>query len=95
VSVCGLRSRFGLLVGLSAFFRLPNLLLSAGYGIFFLGAFLIARSRETFLEGLAFAVAFLAGIVPMLAANAINAGNPFATTYGDVDFVAPELNLAH
>lgn len=84
----------GLLIGLSANFRLPNLLLSAGYGIFFLAAFLLARSRETFLEGLAFGVAFLIGIAPTLAANWINAGSPFATTYGGQDVASPELNAA-
>jgi hypothetical protein len=83
----------GLLIGLSATFRLPNLLLSAGYCLFFLGAFLLARSKETFLEGLAFGVAFLIGIAPTLTANWINAGSPFATTYSSVDVVPPELDL--
>jgi hypothetical protein len=83
----------GLLIGLSATFRLPNLLLSAGYCLFFLGAFLLARSKDTFLEGLAFGVAFLVGIAPTLAANWINAGSPFATTYGGGDVVPPELDL--
>jgi hypothetical protein len=83
----------GLLIGISATFRLPNLLLSAGYCLFFLGAFLLARSKETFLEGLAFGVAFLIGIAPTLAANWINAGSPFATTYSAVDVVSPELDL--
>src|SRR5262249_53739074 len=44
----------GLVIGLSANFRLPNLLLSAGYCVFFLGAFLRARSKDMFLEGFAF-----------------------------------------
>jgi hypothetical protein len=39
-----------------------------------------------------FALAFLIGTVPTLMANAINAGSPFATTYGGVDVVPPELN---
>ena len=84
----------GLLIGLSANFRLPNLLLSAGYGIFLLGAFLLARSRQTFIEGLAFGAAFLAGIAPTLASNWINAGSPFATTYGGQDVATPEINAA-
>ena len=63
----------GLLVGLSVNFRLPNVLLSAGYCLFFLGAFLLARSRQTFIEGFAFGVAFLIGIAPTLTANWINA----------------------
>ena len=82
----------GLLIGLSVNFRLPNLFLAAGYCLYLVGAFLLVRSRETFLQGLAFGVAFLIGIMPTLIANAINAGSPFATTYGSVDAVPPELN---
>lgn len=84
----------GVLIGLSATFRLPNLLLAAGYCIFFLGAFLTVRSRATFLEGLAFGIAFLIGIAPTLAANWINAGSPFTTTYGGQDVAPPEIDLA-
>jgi hypothetical protein len=83
----------GLLIGLSVNFRLPNLLLSVGYCIYFLAAFVLVRSRETFLQGLLFGAAFLAGILPTLAANAINAGSPFATTYSSIDAVPPELKL--
>jgi hypothetical protein len=82
----------GFLIGLSVNFRLPNVFLSAGYFVFFLVAFLIARSRETFLQGLAFGGAFLIGMAPTLAANAINAGSPFATTYGGIDVAPREVN---
>jgi hypothetical protein len=78
----------GLLLGLAVTFRLPNAFLSAGYFVFFLVAFLMARNKATFLQGLAFGLAFLIGVAPTLAANAINAGSPFATTYGGID-VAP------
>jgi hypothetical protein len=81
----------GLLIGLSVNLRLPNLFLSAGYFLLLLVAFLSARSRDTLLQGIAFGVAFLVGMVPTLIANAINAGSPFATTYGAVDVVPPEL----
>jgi hypothetical protein len=84
----------GFLIGLSVAFRLPNLFLSVGYCFFFLGAFLLARSRQTFLEGLAFGVALLIGMVPTLAANWINAGSPLTTTYGSVDAVPPAIDLA-
>ena len=82
----------GLLIGLSVNFRLPNLLLAGGYCVYLAGAFLLARSRETLLQGAAFGVALLIGMTPTLLANAINAGSPFATTYGGVDAVPPELN---
>jgi hypothetical protein len=82
----------GLLVGLSVNFRLPNLFLAMGYCLYLAGAFLLTRSRETFLQGASFGVAFLIGMAPTLIANAINAGSPFSTTYGSVDVTPPELN---
>ncbi|NOJ50837.1 hypothetical protein HCN50_32230 [Bradyrhizobium sp. WSM 1744] len=94
----GLRQRFfrlaliGLLIGISVNLRLPNLFLAAGYCLYLGGAFLWTRNRETFLQGVAFGVALLIGMVPTLIANTINAGNPLSTTYGGVDVVPPELN---
>jgi hypothetical protein len=82
----------GLLIGLAVNFRLPNLLLSAGYFLFFLVAFLMRPKIETFLQGALFGAGFLAGVAPTLAANAINAGSPFSTTYGGADIAPPELN---
>ena len=82
----------GLLLGLAVNFRLANLFLASGYGLFFLGSFLLSRNRETLLQGFAFGVAFVAGLAPTLLANAINAGSPFSTTYSGVDVVPPELN---
>jgi len=89
-----LTASIGLLLGISASFRLPNIFLSAGYCIFLLGGFVIARNRETLLQGLAFGVALLVGMVPTLAANAINAGSPFATTYSAIDVLPPELDAS-
>ena len=39
-------------------------------------------------------MAFLVGIAPTLAANWINAGSPFTTTYGGQDVAPPEIDLA-
>jgi hypothetical protein len=83
----------GLLIGLAVNFRLPNLFLASGYGLFFAGWFLLARSRETFLQATAFGAACLLGMAPTLLANAINAGSPFATTYAGVDVTPPEFSL--
>ena len=83
----------GLVLGLSVNFRVPNLLLSTGYFLFFLLAFLSSRKFEIALRGFCFGVAYLAGMAPTLIANAINAGSPFATTYSSVDVVAPELSF--
>lgn len=88
-----LAAAIGLLIGISVNFRLPNLFLAAGYCLYLAGAFVLARSRETFLRGLAFGAALLIGMAPTLVANAINAGSPLATTYGGVDAVPPELNF--
>lgn len=82
----------GLLLGLAVNFRLANLFLSAGYFGFFLVSFATSRKKETVLQGSLFGMAFLIGIAPTLLANAINAGNPFATTYGGADVAPPELN---
>jgi hypothetical protein len=84
----------GLLIGLSVNFRLPNLLLSAGYCLYLAGAFLVARNRETFLQGVAYGVGCMIGMAPTLIANAINAGSPFATTYGADDVIPPGLDAA-
>jgi hypothetical protein len=83
----------GLLIGIAVNFRLPNLFLSAGYLLFFFVSLLLHRRIETVLEGGLFGVAFLAGMAPTLAANAINAGSPFATTYGSDDVKPVEFSL--
>jgi hypothetical protein len=79
----------GFLIGLAVNFRLPNLFLSSGYFVFFLVSFSRSRKREAALQGILFGAAFLVGMAPTLLANAINAGSPFATTYGNVDATAP------
>jgi hypothetical protein len=84
----------GLVIGIAVNFRLPNLLLSAGYLLFFFVSLLWQRRIETLLEGGLFGVAFLAGMAPTLAANAINAGSAFATTYGSDDVKPAQFSLA-
>jgi hypothetical protein len=79
----------GLIIGLSVNFRIPNVLLASGYLLFFFVSLLASRKLETFLKGVLFAMAFSVGLVPTLLANAINAGSPFATTYGTVDATPP------
>jgi hypothetical protein len=83
----------GLLVGLSVNFRLPNLILSAGYFLFFVVCLVRERSMQALLQGVSFALAFLVGMAPTLLANAINAGSPFATTYGGADVAPPEFSF--
>ena len=84
----------GLVLGLAVNFRLPNLFLASGYLVFLLVSFLLVRKFETFLQGALFGLAFVAGMAPTLLANAINAGSPFATTYGSVDATPPDLSLS-
>ena len=84
----------GLLIGVSVNFRLPNLLLSSGYLLFFAVSFLWSRKIEVALQGALFGVALLAGMAPTLLANAINAGSPFSTTYGGADVTPPDVNLS-
>ncbi|MEH2470513.1 hypothetical protein V1281_000243 [Nitrobacteraceae bacterium AZCC 2161] len=84
----------GLLLGLSVRFRIPNPAASVGYGVYFLVAFAVARNATTFLQGALFGAACLVGLVPTLIANAINAGGPFATTYGPGDVMPPDLTFS-
>jgi hypothetical protein len=83
----------GFLLGFSVNFRLPNLFLSAGYFLFFLVAFLSSRKLAIATRSVCFGGAFLIGMAPTLIANAINAGSPFATTYGAQDVVPPDFSL--
>ena len=82
------------MLGLSVNFRLPNLFLSAGYFLFLAVAFLASRKLEIAARGFSFGVAYLVGMAPTLIANTINAGSPFATTYGGQDVAPPALSLA-
>lgn len=82
----------GLLIGLSVNFRLSNLFLSAGYFLVFLGMLLVERKVQAIWLGASFGVACLVGMMPTLAANAINAGSPLATTYAGVDLAPPTLS---
>jgi len=84
----------GLLIGLSVNFRLPNLFLSCGYFLYFIGAFLGSRKAETALQGVLFSAGVLTGMAPTLLANMINAGSPFSTTYGAFDSAAPDLSFS-
>ncbi len=83
----------GLVIGLSVNFRLPNLFLSSGYFLFFGLSFLSFRKALPFVQGTLFALALLLGMAPTLLANAINAGSPFSTTYGEGDALPPEFSF--
>ena len=82
----------GVLLGLSASFRIANLFLSAGYFLFFGLSFLTWRTRETFLSGLTLGLAFLVGLLPVFAANLVNSGNPLVSAYGGPDTAPPSLD---
>jgi hypothetical protein len=84
----------GLLLGIAVNFRLPNLFLASGYLMFFAVSSLWSRKIEAVLQGALFAIALLAGMTPTLLANAINAGSPFATTYGADDVKPPDFSLS-
>jgi hypothetical protein len=75
----------GFLIGLAVNFRLPNLFLASGYGLFLLAAFMMKRTQKTLVEGMSFGMAALIGMAPTWFANAINAGSPLATTYSGAD----------
>ena len=90
----GLIVPLGFLLGLSVDFRIANLLLASGYFLFFLVSFLASRKALLFLQGALFTTAFVAGMAPTLVSNAINAGSPFASTYGNnPDVKPPDLSF--
>ncbi|MBR0719301.1 hypothetical protein [Bradyrhizobium liaoningense] len=84
----------GALLGLSASFRIANVLLSAGYFLFFGVSFLVQRNQKSFLQGLTLGLGFLVGILPVLAANMVNSGNPLVSAYGGPDTQAPSVDLS-
>ncbi|WP_245477208.1 hypothetical protein [Bradyrhizobium guangzhouense] len=84
----------GVLLGLSASFRIANVVLSAGYFLFFGLSFLTRRSRETFMSGLVLGLAFLVGLLPVFAANFVNSGHPLVSAYGGQDTAPPSLDPA-
>jgi hypothetical protein len=69
------------------------LFLSSGYVLMLLVAFSTSHNAQAFKESAGFGGALLLGMTPTLLANAINAGSPFATTYGGLDVVPPAFSL--
>jgi hypothetical protein len=84
----------GLLLGFAVSFRLPNLFLSVGYFVVLLASAAQSRSTGNILRFTSFGAAYLAGLAPTLLANAINAGSPFSTTYGQGDAVPPDFSFS-
>ncbi|QOZ48650.1 hypothetical protein XH89_11550 [Bradyrhizobium sp. CCBAU 53340] len=84
----------GLLIGASVNFRLPNILLASGYCLFLAVGFMRSRTLTILLDALAFGAGVAIGMAPTLIAQAINAGSPFATTYGASDAVGPAFNVS-
>jgi hypothetical protein len=84
----------GILLGLSVNFRIPNALLCVGYGVFLLAIFSVRRDRASFGDGAVFGLGVVAGMLPTLLYNAINAGSPFTTTYGGQDVGPPDFTFS-
>ena len=83
----------GMLLGLAVSFRLPNLLLSAGYFIVLLALAARSTKSDDIVRLVLFGTAFLVGLVPTLVSNAINAGSILATTYSSVDATPPDFSF--
>jgi hypothetical protein len=73
----------GALIG----FRIANMLILLG--IAFIGLTMPARIGEKLKTAMAGGVGLVVGMVPVLAANTINAGGPLHTTYNTIDASAP------
>jgi hypothetical protein len=83
----------GILLGLAVSFRLPNLFLSAGYFVVLLSLAVHSRGSDV-MRFVVFLAAYLLGLAPTLAANAVNAGSIFATTYGGADTAPPDFTFS-
>jgi hypothetical protein len=84
----------GFLVGVATDLRLSSSLLAFGFAATFAVQFLARRNWENFLRPLAFGLACLAALAPLIASNVINGGSPFATGYRGQDTQLPDLSLA-
>ena len=84
----------GLLLGLAADVRIPNLFMVAGFAACYGVEWLWRPSLRGLAAPMAFGAALIAGLMPVLAANWINAGGPFNTTYSAVDAAHPVLDWA-
>ena len=83
-----------MLMGLAVSFRLPNLLLSAGYFLVLLALAARSAKLDDVVRLALFGVAYLVGLVLTLVSNAINAGSVIATTYGSVDATPPDFSFS-
>ncbi|WP_116401500.1 hypothetical protein [Methylovirgula sp. 4M-Z18] len=85
----------GVLGGLLFTIRLPNLFLLAGLLVVPLFNCLRTARRELVWAYAAGLCGFgLSGAAPVMAANWMNAGSPFATTYANNDAAVPQIDLA-
>ena len=84
----------GILLGLSVSFRLANLFLCVGPLLWLSIEAFKTRKTDSVSRLVAFGAAYLGGLTPTLVANAINAGSPFSTTYGERDVVPLDLSFA-
>jgi hypothetical protein len=83
----------GILIGLAADFRLPNLFFAVGFAAVLGSDFLLRPTTRKLSEALAMASGMVVGVSPILLTNWLNAGSPFLTTYGGADIDAPRLSL--
>lgn len=74
----------GLLPGLAVSFRLPNLVLSAGYFLILLALAARSTKSDDIVRLTSFETAFLMGLTPTLVSNVINARSILVTTYSSV-----------
>jgi hypothetical protein len=72
----------GLSIGIASDIRVASLLLATGVVVGLGTLFAQGRRMHSVWLTIAFTAGLLVGALPLLAANAINAGNPFVTAYG-------------
>jgi len=81
----------GLALGLAVNLRIANVLLVAGYATVMLTEIVRHRNGSVLICAAVGALAIILGLIPTLAANHINAGSIFSTTYASNDASPPNF----
>jgi hypothetical protein len=82
----------GLSIGVASDIRIANLLLATGVAVGLATLFIQGLRMRSVRLTVAFMAGFVVGALPLLAANAINAGDPLLTAYGTANTQALQVD---
>jgi hypothetical protein len=84
----------GFLLGCAVDMRIANLLLAAGYFVYFGLMVLKRRQPIDLLQGCIFGASLIIGTIPTLVANYVNVGSPFLSAYTGIDTALPDFGIS-